>query len=534
MVLVVLLMLVQSALALAQPWLAGRFSQQVLDGQPVAAMLVGWLALLAVLLLLGWWVGVRMVEIGTGLVADGTRTLFDHLQALPMQWHQDRARGDVLSLVVADVDRLGYYLSHVLLPALPQLVTGTGALLLMCWIEPLSGVALALLVPLAMIVLRLAGRRLRPLGVASAEAWAARSATAEQGLLMLPVTRAMAVTAHSSRYFGRRALALRDADRARFRWESLVSPLVRLVAAAGVMVVLWLASSRVAAGALSPSELLSLLLYGLLLTQPMSHLAGVYGQTQTAKGATKRLADVLAAAPEPDEGGLALPSVRGEVRFDDVAFAYPGRPPVFEALHLAIAPGETVALTGPNGAGKSTLVHLLLRFMDPTRGCIRLDGVDIRELTLGNLRSHVGLVSQQVLLSDNTVAANIALGRPDATRAEIEAAARWARAHEFIMALPHGYDTLIGAEGARLSGGQRQRLALARTLLRDPAVLVLDEATAMFDPDAERDFIAECHALLQGKTVIMITHRPASLALADRVMHLCEGRLVESLTRRQA
>jgi len=184
-----------------------------------------------------------------------------------------------------------------------------------------------------------------------------------------------------------------------------------------------------------------------------------------------------------------------------------------------------VAITGPNGAGKSTLVHLLLRLLEPDAGGVRIDGIDVREFRLAALREGVGLVAQQVMLFNASVADNIAYGRSDATPAQIEAAARAARAHEFVAALPQGYGTVVGDQGVRLSGGQKQRIALARALLKDPAILVLDEATAMFDPEGEAEFIAECHEVLKQRTVILITHRPASLALADRILRLDGGRL---------
>jgi ABC-type multidrug transport system fused ATPase/permease subunit len=239
------------------------------------------------------------------------------------------------------------------------------------------------------------------------------------------------------------------------------------------------------------------------------------------RGAAERLLAFFGERPEPvGQSRSPLPPVRGAIEFDQVSFSYPGRPPVLQDFSLRVAAGETIALTGPNGAGKSTLAHLLMRFIDPDAGVVRIDGYDIGAVDLHSLRDQIGLVAQHTLLLNGTVAENIAYGRHDATLADIKKAAKAAQAEEFIEHLPDGYDTVIGDQGVRLSGGQRQRLSLARTLLKDPPILILDEATAMFDPEGETSFIAQCHPLLHQRTVILITHRPASLALADRVLKM--------------
>jgi ATP-binding cassette subfamily B protein len=294
-----------------------------------------------------------------------------------------------------------------------------------------------------------------------------------------------------------------------------------------MMSMLWVCARRIATGVMSPAALVSLLLYSLLMTQPVSQLASLWGQWQHALASLRRLRAVFAAQPEPDGGRRELIDVRGEIIFESVAFTHSGRSPLFRLLDFHVNAGETVAITGSNGSGKTTLAHLLMRFADPERGRIMIDGVDLRELRVSNLRSHIGLVSQHVLLLNASISDNIAFGVAGASQERIEAAARSARAHEFIEQLPEGYETLVGDDGLRLSGGQRQRIALARVLLKDPQVLIFDEATAMFDPEGERDFIADCHQLLHSRTVLLITHRPASLALADRVLRLSDGLVAE-------
>jgi ATP-binding cassette subfamily B protein len=376
-----------------------------------------------------------------------------------------------------------------------------------------------LLLPAYTVVTKLIGRRIRPLATAWISTWSSLVALVNENLGLMPVLKAFAREPLESGRFAERNRELLDLSRQQIWLGSLLGPAVGLLAGAGALLLLWIGIRHMKSGQLQPSDLVTLLLYVMLLTGPLSALAGVYGQIMHARGAAERLLEFFGEQPEPlGESRQQLQNVAGAINFEHVTFAYPGRPPVLQDYSLHIAAGETIALTGPNGSGKSTLVHLLMRFMEPQAGRILIDGMEIAEVELGSLRRQIGLVAQNTLLLNGTVAENIAYGQPGATMKEMKKAAKAARANAFIEKLPNGYDTIIGDQGVKLSGGQRQRLSLARTLLRDPAILVLDEATAMFDPEGEASFIAESREVLEKRTVILITHRPASLALADRII----------------
>lgn len=530
---VVLLLLAVTAANLANPLFAGKLTELLLiesgaepDALPGAAtlsvgtLLAAWLGLLTARAALRVGSGYLVGSTGARMAADLRCRVYEHMQILPLAWHQQRKQGDVLSLLSNDAEAISRFVTNTVVQLLPQMLTLAFAFGVMAWLDPLIAGVAALLLPAYTVVTKLLGRRIRPLSTAWIESWSGLVAFVNENLGLLPVLKAFVREPLESGRFAVRNRELLDVSRRQIWLYSLLSPAIGLLAGAGALLLLWLGIGHLRSGQLQVPELVTLLFYVMLLTGPLSALASVYGQVMQARGAAERLLGFFGERPEPQGRGKAtLGEVAGRIEFQDVSFAYPGRPPVLEHFNLTIEAGETIALTGPNGAGKSTLVHLLMRFMEPDAGRVLLDGQDIAEVELGSLRRQIGLVAQHTLLLNGTVAENLAYGQPHATRAEMKKAAKAARAEEFIEKLPDGYDTVIGDQGVTLSGGQRQRLSLARTLLKDPPILVLDEATAMFDPEGEASFIEESRKVLDERTVILITHRPASLALAGRVLH---------------
>lgn len=520
------LMLVETGVALTIPFLGGRFAEHVLARGPVSgsAILLALLGLFALQGLVKFGTNYLMGRTSAHILADLRVRIYDHLQALPLSFYHQRRQGDVLALIAYEATQLATFISGTLLAIIPLVLTAAGAVVLMFRIDPILALLVAVLVPVFYFVLKFLGRRLRALAQQLQEAEATAVAIASENLGMLSAIKTFTrETAESSRY-GTQVAVIRQLSTRQQSIFAALGPAIQFIAAAAAVLLLWMASQRIGTGQMTPSDLVSFLLYAALLTRPVGALAAVYGQTLMARGTLQRLQGVLAERAEPiEESGPALPPVRGDIEFRDLVFAYPGRMPVLSQFNLRVAAGETLAITGENGCGKTTLAHLLLRLHEPQAGQVLVDGVNVATVSLHSLRSQVGIVPQHVLLFNGTVRDNIAYGLLGADAAEIEHAARAAQAHDFVMQLPEGYDTVVGDQGVRLSGGQRQRLALARALLKNPPILILDEATAMFDPEGEKSFIAAFQQSMAKRTVILITHRPASLSLADRVVAITGG-----------
>ncbi len=527
---ILILMMLENGLALAIPWLAGIFSEVVLTG--TSRFAIGYKELLLIWLLLALLQSVlnyksRLLSGVTSqrMIIKLRTRLYDHLQSLPIDYFHEHKQGKILSLISHDTSIISSFVSSTLIGVLPHIIIAAGAIGCIYFISPLIALLCLLLVPLFVLASKLLGRQIRPISEKLMEQYGSTFAIAAENFGTLPIIKSFSREPLESTRFRQSNDELYHISALYLEKQARLAPAIRFLATAIIFLILFLSGESISKGTLSPAQIVSLMLYGILLSRPISSLAETYGHTQRSIAAGKRLLGVLNEKNENFSCGKNLPPIRGEIVFHKVEFAYPNRNSLFTNLNLTIKAGETIAITGENGQGKSTIAHMLIRFYLPLAGTVSIDGHDLKDVSLDSLRSQIGLVQQHVLLQNSSVAENILFGKPDAGRQEIEDAARSAHAHEFITQLPDGYDTIIGEQGVKLSGGQKQRLSLARALLKKPQILILDEATAMFDPKGEQYFVEENKDIFKERTVIIITHRPATLALADKIYELKDGAL---------
>ncbi|MGA0777206.1 MAG: ABC transporter transmembrane domain-containing protein [Gemmobacter sp.] len=498
----------------------------LLDSYFAAAL--GIAALLAVGTGLRFWLVTRL---GERVVADIRRALFDRILGLSPAFYERMMTGEVLSRLTTDTTLVLAVIATSVSVALRNMLILAGGLVLLAFSSAKLTALVLLVVPGVIVPIVVLGRRLRALSRQTQDWIAASSGNAAEALGAVQTVQAFTHESASRAEFARITEASFDAARRRIATRAAMTVIVIFLVFAGIVGVMWVGARDVRAGVMTPGELVQFVIYAIMVAAAVGALSEVWGELQRAAGATERLVELLGATDTVRDPAhpVALPRpVRGAIAFEGVRFAYPTRPgvAVLSDVGLHIRPGETVALVGPSGAGKTTVLQLILRFYDPEAGRITLDGIDLRDMARADFRAAMALVPQDPVIFSTSARENIRFGRPDATDAEVEAAARAAAAHDFIARLPEGYGTVLGERGMLLSGGQRQRIAIARAILRDAPVLLLDEATSALDAESERAVQAAVERLSEGRTTIVVAHRLATVKRADRIVVFDRGRIV--------
>jgi len=476
--------------------------------------------------------------LGEKVVADLRDRLYTHLITLDPAFHDRSRSGELVSRLSADSELLRSVIGTTMSVALRSMVTVVGSLVMLFVTSPHLAAYSLLGIPLSVLPIVLGARRLQKASRASQDRVADANALAAETLGAVRTVQAYAREAYERARFAAALATSVATARRRITAQALVTAAAIVLVFGAIVLVLWLGAHEVVAGSMSPGTLGQFVLYALIGGGSVGALAEVWNELQRAAGGMGRISELLDEQPRVSAPARPQPlpqPLRGEIRFEQVVFHYPGRgdSPALDGFNLHVRPGETVALVGPSGAGKSTVLSLLLRFHDPDAGCVRIDGIDLRQTEPARLRQQLALVPQQPVLFASSALDNIRYGRLDASDEEVHAAARAAEADGFISALPEGYASELGERGARLSGGQQQRIAIARALLKDAPVLLLDEATSALDAQSERAVQHALENLMRGRTTVVVAHRLATVLKADRIVVMDQGKVVAEGTHEQ-
>ncbi len=510
--------------------------RRVVDGFDAGAHLLDQYfgAALAIVALLALGTGMRyflVTRLGERVVADIRKAVFDRVIAMSPAFYERVLTGEIISRITTDTTLIQSVIGSSVSIALRNFMILIGGMAMLVWTSPkLSGLVL-LLVPMVVVPIVVLGRRLRTLSRENQDWIALSSGAASEALLSAQTVQAFTHEGPTRARFGEVTERSFDAALSRVKTRTVMTVIVIFLIFSGVLGILWVGARDVRTDVMTVGELVQFVIYAVLTAGAVGALSEIWGELQRAAGATERLTELLTTEDTLTDPAqpVALPRpVRGAIGFRDVTFHYPSRPDrsALEGVALDIAPGETVALVGPSGAGKTTVIQLLLRFWDPDAGTVAIDGIDLRDMARADFRRAIALVPQDPVIFAATARDNIRFGRPEASDAEVEAAARAAHADEFLRLLPDGYDSYVGERGVMLSGGQKQRIAIARAILRDAPILLLDEATSALDAESERLVQEAVDDLARTRTTIIIAHRLATVKKADRIVVFDHGRIV--------
>ncbi|MEZ4619427.1 MAG: ABC transporter ATP-binding protein [Caldilineaceae bacterium] len=468
---------------------------------------------------------------GWGVVAESRKLVYEHLQKLSLRFYEDKQTGQLMSRVVNDTDKFELLIAHALPDIIVNILTLFGVmavLMSMNWQLTLLSMAP---MPLIYIALRLYAYYVRPAFVKRQHELGELNAILADNLSGIREIKTFTREETELDRIWRRIDHYRDSLLHALKMMAIFQPFIQFTSALGTIVVIYFGGRLILNQTLAIEDLVAFFLYLELFYQPLHHLSDAWEKIQESSASAERVTELLDEQQEHEkhEGATALNGfARGALCFDGVSFGYLDEKPVLEAINLTIPAHSTVALVGPTGVGKTTLASLIPRFYDVTAGTITLDGYDLRDLTLASLRRQISIVLQDVFLFHGTARENILFGREDATAAEVIEAAKVANAHEFITQLPQGYDTMIGERGVKLSGGQKQRLSIARAVLKNAPILILDEATSAVDTETEQLIQEALERLMVGRTTIMIAHRLSTIRKADQIVVLDDGRIAEA------
>jgi ATP-binding cassette, subfamily B, bacterial MsbA len=538
----ILAVVIAGGLGLLFPLITGNLFNTAFAGANAAASLVQNLDRIG-LLLVGIFIFqavfnylrvYMLAQVGEGVVADLRKSLFGHLMGLPVRFFESRKTGEITSRLTSDISTVQGAVSQALAEFVNQTITLIGGVIILFVKNVQLTLVMLSILPAVIIAGAYFGRRLRKISTLYQDKIAEANASAEEAITGIRVVKSFTAEGLEQQRY---ASTIADSYQIALRRARVRAGFIPTIIAAmfiGIGIVLWYGSRLLLTGDLLWGDFIAFMLLTVLVAGSIGGFTGLYSQLQEAIGASRRIFELLDTASDLPETATPkqLSKVQGRVTFDNVSFRYGDRGEdwVLRKISLEARPGEVIALVGPSGAGKSTLITLIPRFYDPIEGRILLDGTDIRDLSLHELRSNIGIVPQETQLFSGTIAENIRYGRSSASDDEVIEAAKAANAHEFISGFPDGYKTIVGERGVKLSGGQRQRVAIARALLKNPRILILDEATSSLDSESESLVQEALEVLMQGRTTFVIAHRLSTIRNADRILVLERGQVVEQGT----
>jgi len=506
-----------------------------LPGRPGRMALVGWTVAATVLIFLASWaVGLMNsyanISLSQRMIYDLASDLFAKLQQLSLRFHTKTSVGDNIRRVTADCTSVSVIVKDALVPVVSSVVTVVVIFGILWGLDPLLSLLALAVVPYMLLILGLYARPMLERSYQQQEEEARIYQIVEQTFSSIPAVQAFCREGLNDQRFSTATAATVDATFSLTSVQLKFKVLMGLATAVGTAGIFWLGARHAVEDELTIGTILLFLSYLGSLYEPLATVMYTSATIQAAAGSAQRVREVLEADRGVSDGpGAVKPtSIRGRIQFENITFGYETGHPILQNVSLTVEPGETVAIVGATGAGKTTLVGLLPRFFDPWTGRVIIDGIDVRDIRLKTLRQSVALVLQEPFLFPMSIAENIAYGRSNATMADIESAARVANAHDFIMALPEGYQTVIGERGATLSGGERQRLSIARALLKNSPILVLDEPTSALDTETEHSVMEAMETLCRGRTTFIIAHRLSTVRRANRIIALQKGRIAET------